>query len=148
MKLLARPTCTISSAPVKPRVTSAPRVDGQNAQISWEPITEDDAHGYLTSIEIAYCPKRSENDDCENFDPTTLGDVTVIRNEQNLGSSVYNLTGLRADLEYCVAVRASTASGSSEYSNPTRITRESTVSCPLYFVSLNVYVKNSQKCSI
>ena len=103
---------------------SVPRVDGQNAQISWEPITEDDAHGYLTSIEIAYRPARGRDDDCSDFDPNADG-VEILMLDEQLDSAQFSLNELTADQEYCVAVRASTATGPSAFSSPAKVTRES-----------------------
>ena len=111
---------------MKPRVSAAPRLDGSSALISWEPISDDDAHGYLTQIEIAYRPARGRDDDCSDFDPNA-NEVDVLVIDEQLDSAQSTLDGLTADMEYCVAVRASTASGPSPFSAPTKVSCKSSL---------------------
>ena len=113
-----------------PRITAAPRTSGEESLITLQPITPDDAHGYLTRVEIAYSPASSRDDSCSNFDPNEVDANSVVVIEDDLDDSEYNLSGLQAGEEYCVSVRASTALGSSDYSVPFKVTRELTV---LYF---------------
>ncbi len=114
----------LRSVPVKPQITAAPRTSGEDTRITLQPITPDDAHGYLTRVEVAYSPASSRGDNCDSFDPNTVDSNSVLVIEDDLDDSEYSLNGLEAGEEYCVAVKASTALGSSEYSEPFKVTRK------------------------
>ncbi len=98
--------------------------------ITLQPISPDDAHGYLTRVEVAYKEATSRDDDCSGFNPSEVDSNSVLVIEDNLDDSEYSLPGLDAGNQYCVAVRASTALGSSDYSDTFKITRELLASSP------------------
>ena len=85
--------------PGVPILTSARRLSGSSAMISWIPVTRDEARGLLISLEIAYEPVRES--DCSNHNFMDREIVLVRENlfEQNTA----NITGLEPNHEYCVA---------------------------------------------
>ena len=92
-----------------PNVTALARLSGTDAIVTWEPYTLDTAKGFLTNVELAYQSVPVTTRDCPAFSNPKV--ITI-----NVNQSAYNFTDLQAEEEYCVAVRASTATGSSEYS--------------------------------
>lgn len=118
---------TLSTAPVQPEITATPRLSGTDSIITWQPISDDDAHGYLTQIDIAYMEAPSRESDCSETIPSEQGTVIVVTT--NLDASEYVFDSLQANKEYCVSVQASTAIGPSGYSAPAKITCEFTFLC-------------------
>lgn len=92
-----------------PNITALARLSGTDAIVTWEPYTLDTAKGFLTKVELAYQSVPVTTRDCPAFNNQKV--ITI-----NVNQSAYNFNDLQAEKEYCVAVRASTAIGSSEYS--------------------------------
>ena len=85
--------------------------------INWIPLTQDEARGLLTSLEIAYEPVRES--ECSNYNFTDREKVLVRGNlfEQNTA----NITGLEPNREYCVAIQVSTSGGESGFSSSVKL---------------------------
>ena len=96
-------------------------MSGTNSLIAWQPLTPDDAHGYLTQIDVAYVEAPMDSD-CSDTNPSEEGMVIVVTT--NLNTSQFVFDSLQPDKEYCVSVQASTAVGPSGYSAPIKITCE------------------------
>lgn len=112
----------VIAAPNIPTINTAARLSGANGTISWDPITPENARGFLTSIQLAYeASERTGMDECPSLD-VSKHVVTFTDNLYQI--STYSIPDLTPDEEYCVAIRASTSVGPSDYSQPIRMSCE------------------------
>ena len=108
-------------APVRPTINGVVRLAGDNGTISWDPITPENARGFLTSVTLAYEEvPRTGNDQCPPLDSAKTKTFT----ENLYEISSYSIANLTANQEYCVALQASTIAGSSGYTEPLRLSCE------------------------
>lgn len=108
--------------PAAPRLTSISRLSGSSARINWIPLTHEEARGLLTSLEIAYEPALDVPLDCSNME--FMDSETVFVRENLFEQSSANITDLKPNHEYCVAIRVSTSGGDSRYSNSLKLSRK------------------------
>ena len=95
------------------------------AMINWIPLTQDEARGLLTSLQIAYKPVR----DSECFNYNFIESEVVLVREDLYEQRTANITGLEPNQEYCVAIKVSTSGGESGFSNTVKLTRKTTNNC-------------------
>lgn len=100
-----------------PNITALARLSGTRGILTWQPYTLDTSKGFLTKIEVSYLVVPVTSSRCPSLD-----NAKIIRIEVN--ESRYTFTDLQAEEEYCVAVRAWTATGSSPYSEVQRLPRK------------------------
>ena len=113
-------TCIIIIVPAVPTLLSVHRLSGLSATVDWIPLTQDEARGLLTSLEIAYEPVfDSTLMDCSNLE--FVDSETFFVRENLFEQSSANITGLEANREYCVAIRVSTSGGDSGFSNSIKL---------------------------
>ena len=108
-----------------PTLSSVHRISGSSATVDWIPLTQDEARGLLTSLEIAYQPILDSTPDCSNTEFIDSETVSVRENlfEQNSA----NITGLEPNREYCIAIQVRTSGGQSEFSSSIKL---SCKTCP------------------
>ena len=124
------------AVPAVPTLTSAIRLSGSSAMISWIPLTPDEARGLLTSLRIAYGPARGSR--CFNY---SFKESSVVFVRENLfQQTMANITGLEPNHEYCIAIQVSTSGGDSEYSNRVNLPCKWNYSYPLYEHSHIMYM--------
>ena len=99
--------------------------------INWIPLTQDEARGVLTSLEIAYKPVRES--DCFNND--SMDSEIVLVRENLFEQNTANITGLEPNREYCVAIQVSTSGGESGFSNSLKLPCKL---CP--YISMCIYM--------
>ena len=100
-----------------PNITALARVTGTDGVLTWQPYTLDTSKGFLTKVEVAYQKAAPNIKVC----PSIEGAKVII---VGVNQSTYRFSDLVAEEEYCVAVRAWTAAGSSGYSTQQILTRE------------------------
>ena len=103
--LLPSNLSSTSAVPTVPILTSVNRLSGPAAMINWIPLTQDEARGLLTSLEIAYEPVRES--DCSHYNFMDREIVLVRENlfEQNTA----NITGLEPNHDTSGGERADSA---------------------------------------
>ena len=94
------------------------RLSGLTATVHWIPLTPDEAKGILTQLQIAYLP--TNNRECSQF-ISNDSDIMYIKGNLFVQSEV-NITDLRPDTEYCIAIEVSTIAGHSGFSEPMKLT--------------------------
>ena len=103
-----------SAVPKVANITALARLSGTRAILTWQPYTLDTSKGFLTKVEVAYQIIPVTSTRCPSLDSAKVISV-------NINESRYTFTDLQAEDEYCVAVRAWTARGSSQYSEVQRL---------------------------
>ena len=102
-----------------PTLLSVHRISGSSATVDWIPLTQEEARGLLTSLEIAYQPILDSTLNCSNME---LVDGEAVSVRENLfEQSSANITGLEPNREYCIAIRVRTSGGDSIFSNSTKL---------------------------
>ena len=107
------------TVPAVPTLISVDRLSGSSATVDWIPLTQDEARGLLTSLEIAYEPVFDSTVDCSNLE--FLDSETIFVRENLFEQSSANITGLEPNREYCVAIQVSTSGGDSGFSNSIKL---------------------------
>lgn len=105
----------LSAVPQVPNITALARLSGKDGVLTWQPYSLDTSKGFLTDVEVIYKSVPVSSTGC----PGTLDRPNII--SINSTESRYVFTYLEAEEEYCIAVRASTAKGSSQYSEVQRL---------------------------
>jgi hypothetical protein len=109
----------ISLVPAVPTLLSVDRISGSSATVDWIPLTQDEAGGLLTSLEIAYQPVLDATLNCSNTD--FMDSETVFVRENLFEQSSANIIGLEPNHEYCITIRVNTSGGDSRFSNSTKL---------------------------
>ena len=105
--------------PATSALTSVSRLSGSLAVINWIPLTQTEARGLLTMLEIAYEPVMDSTLECSSYD---FMDSQAVHMMENLfEQSTANITGLEPNLEYCIAIQVSTSGGESGFSNAIKL---------------------------
>ena len=112
------PSFLFHAVPNVPNITALARLSGTRGILTWQPYTLDTSKGFLTKIEVSYLIVPVTSIRC----PSSLDSAKIIRIEVN--ESRYTFADLQAEEEYCVAVRAWTATGPSPYSEVQRLPRK------------------------
>ena len=121
----------MSLVPATPTLTSVSRLSGSLAVISWIPLTQTEARGLLTLLEIAYEPVMDSTSDCSSYD--FMDSETVHMRENLFEQSTANITGLEPNQEYCIAIKVSTSGGESGFSNAIKLSCK--LIMPSYIIS-------------
>ena len=87
--------------------------------INWIPLTQAEARGLLTTLEIAYEPVMDSTSDCSSYD--YMDSETILMRENLFEQSTANITGLEPTHEYCIAIQVSTSGGESGFSNAIKL---------------------------
>ena len=95
-------------------VLAVPSISGSSATVDWIPLTQEEARGLLTSLEIAYQPVLDSTLNCSNME-LVEGEAVSVR-ENLFEQSSANITGLEPNHEYCIAIRVRTSGGDSIFS--------------------------------
>ena len=116
-----------------PTLLSVRRISGSSATVDWIPLTQDEARGLLTSLEIAYQPVLNTTLNCSNLEFVDSGILFVRENllEQNSA----NITGLEPSREYCIAIQVRTSGGESGFSSSIKL------SCKKFCKIITNYLK-------
>ena len=116
-----------------PTLLSVRRISGSSAAVDWTPLTQDEARGLLTSLEIAYEPVLDTTPNCSNTE--FVDSETIFVRENLFEQSSANITGLELNREYCIAIRVRTSGGDSRFSSSIRL------SCKMFHKFID-YLKN------
>ena len=108
-----------------PTLSSVRRISGSSAAVDWIPLTQDEARGLLTSLEIAYQPVLDSTLDCSNTE--FMDSETVFVRENLFEQSSANISGLEPNREYCIAIQVRTSGGESGFSSSIKL---SCKTCP------------------
>ena len=102
-----------------PTLSSVRRISGSSATVEWIPLTQDEARGLLTSLEIAYQPVLDSTLECSDMELVDSEAIFVRENlfEQNSA----NVTGLEPNHEYCIAIQVWTSGGQSGFSSSIKL---------------------------
>lgn len=98
---------------------SVSRLSGSLAVINWIPLTQTEARGLLTMLEIAYGPVMDSTSECSSYD--FMDGETIHVMENLFEQSTANITGLEPNHEYCIAIQVSTSGGESGFSNAIKL---------------------------
>lgn len=120
------------AVPKVPNITALARVSGTGAILTWQSYTLDTSKGFLTKVEVAYQSVPVTTTTCPTI--TDVSGAKVIRVDPP-DETMYNFADLQAEQEYCVAVRAWTATGSRGYSDALRLPCKSA-----YTIGMSLYI--------
>ena len=87
--------------------------------INWIPLTQAEARGLLTLLEVAYEPVTDSTSDCSSHD--FMDSETVHMRGNLFEQSTANITGLEPHREYCIAIQVSTSGGESGFSSAIKL---------------------------
>ena len=108
------------TVPDVPVLTSVSHLGGSSAMISWIPLIQAEARGFLiTALEIAYEPIVDSALNCSTYD--FMDSETTLVTENIFEKSAANITGLEPNREYCIAIQFSTSGGESGFSNAIKL---------------------------
>ena len=108
------------TVPDVPVLTSVNRFSGSSAMISWIPLTQAEARGFLNiALEIVYEPIIDSALNCSTYD--FLDSESILMTENLFEKSTANITGLEPNREYCIAIQISTNGGESGFSNAVKL---------------------------
>ena len=102
-----------------PTLLSVRRISGSSATVHWIPLTQDEARGLLTSLEIAYQPVLNTTLNCSNLE--FVDSETIFVRENLFEQRSANITGLELNREYCIAIRVRTSGGDSRFSSSIKL---------------------------
>ena len=110
--------------PEVPTLLFVNHLSGQNAVISWIPLTPDQARGLLNFLEIAYEPTKGLH--CSlHMNNSSDSEVVLVRQNLTFEQSTANMTGLEPNRDYCVTIQVGTSGGESGFSDALKLPRES-----------------------
>ena len=105
--------CQFTAPTVAPTITSAVRINGTTARITWTAVDTMNAGGVISHYSVRYRAKAYPTENCANTNASTW--TTNTKTDE--GTSIL-VDDLMPTLDYCVAVAATSSAGTGLYSTP------------------------------